>query len=66
LLGNLKKPAWSLGYVSAVDSEWQTIRIADATVTESGSLWVRMKPTVCRGNDHVTFRWLQFSYDYMQ
>jgi hypothetical protein len=27
---NLKKPGWSLGYVSAVDSEGQTIWIADA------------------------------------
>jgi hypothetical protein len=27
---NLKKRGWSLGYVSAVDSEGRTIRIADA------------------------------------
>ena len=27
---NLKKAGWSLGYVSAVDSQWQTIWIVDA------------------------------------
>jgi hypothetical protein len=27
---NLKKAGWSLGWVSAIDSEWRTIWIADA------------------------------------
>jgi hypothetical protein len=27
---NLKKVGWSLGYVSAIDSNWRTIWIADA------------------------------------
>jgi hypothetical protein len=27
---NLKKAGWSLGYISAIDSEWRTIWIADA------------------------------------
>jgi hypothetical protein len=27
---NLKKRGWSYGYISAVDSEWRTIWIADA------------------------------------
>jgi hypothetical protein len=27
---NLKKRGWSLGYVSAIDSEWRTIWIVDA------------------------------------
>jgi hypothetical protein len=27
---NLKQAGWSLGYVSAVDSEWRTIWIVDA------------------------------------
>jgi hypothetical protein len=41
---NLKKRGWSLGYVSAVDSEGRTIWIADAhRGAESGSLCGRMK-----------------------
>jgi len=27
---NLHDAGWSLGWVSAIDSEWRTIRIADA------------------------------------
>jgi len=30
IAGNLKKRGWSLGYVSAIDSEGRTIWIADA------------------------------------
>ena len=41
---NLKKRGWSLGYVSAVDSEGQTIWIADEhRATGSVSLSVQMK-----------------------
>jgi hypothetical protein len=40
---NLKKAGWSLGYVSAVDSNWRTMWIADAHRDGSVSLCVRMK-----------------------
>jgi hypothetical protein len=30
IANNLKKAGWSLGYVSAIDSNGRTIRIADA------------------------------------
>jgi hypothetical protein len=41
---NLKKAGWSLGYVSAIDSEGRKIWIADAHIaTESVSSCVRMK-----------------------
>jgi hypothetical protein len=41
---NLKKRGWSYGYVSAVDSQGQTIWIADAhRAAESVSLCTRMK-----------------------
>jgi len=41
---NLKKPGWSLGYVSAVDREGRPIWIADAHRDDGNvSLCVRMK-----------------------
>jgi hypothetical protein len=44
IAANLSKAGWSWGCVSAVDSNGQTIFVADAhPVTESVSLCVRMK-----------------------
>jgi hypothetical protein len=41
---NLSKTGWSLGCVSAIDSNGQTIWIADPTeATESVLLYMRMK-----------------------
>jgi hypothetical protein len=40
---NLKKAGWSLGYVSAVDSNGRTMWIADAHRDGSVSLSERMK-----------------------
>jgi hypothetical protein len=38
---NLKKAGWSLGYVSAIDSRWRTIWIADAHRGDGKRLVVR-------------------------
>ena len=40
---NLKKPGWSLGWVSAVDCEGRTIWIADVHCYGKLSLCVQMK-----------------------
>ncbi|SRR5260370_13183728 len=47
---NLKKAGWSLGYVSAVDSQWRTIWIVDAHC-EAGSvsLFTRRKTDCVSG-----------------
>lgn len=66
---NLKKRGWSLGYVSAVDSEGRTIWIADAhrdsqrfIVREAEKLtaFLEIKSAICRGAGDLLDTWKRF------